>query len=442
VNQDLVRRLRRDVADQLSARQSADEAAGRAAMDETERREYGRYLIDRALEGYDGEQVEAGTARLSESEEDELAEAAYAALFGAGRLEPLLADPEIQNINANGHDKVWLTYADGTKKLGPPIAESDDELVDLIRTLAARMGLSERRFDTGRPSLHLRLPGGNRLFAAMSVSHRPIVSIRRHRTTRVFLDDLVRLGTVDRGLRAFLRALVHARKNVLVAGGTNAGKTTLLLAMANEILPGERLVTVENAFELGLHEMEDIHPDVVALEAREPNAEGEGAVTMVELVKFCLRMDASRVIVGEVLGDEVVPMLEAMSQGNDGSMCTIHAKSSDYVFRRIATYALKSSERLPVEATNLLISGSIDFVVFVDQRDLRARDGPHLRFVSSVREVLDADGVTVVSNEVYRPGPDGRAVPSTPVRCLDELVDHGFDPVWLERPDGWWEDRP
>jgi Flp pilus assembly CpaF family ATPase len=441
VTADLVRLLRREVAEQLSARAAEFETLGRPAMDEADRRELGRALIDEALERHQQRQLALGRPLIEAAAEDEVAAAVHAALFGAGRLEPLLADPDIENINVNGYDRVWLTYADGTKTAGPPIADSDDELVELVRLMAVRLGLNERRFDAGSPRLNLRLPDGSRLSAVMGVSTRPAISIRRHRFTKVFLDDMVRLGAIDDGLRAFLEAAVLARKNVVVSGGTNAGKTTLLRALANAVPGGERLVTIEKSLELGLHELGDLHPDVVALEAREPNAEGEGEVTMAELVQHGLRMDPSRVIVGEVLGDEILSMLNAMSQGNDGSMCTIHATSSEYTFSRIATYAIQSAERLPVEATVQLIAGSVDFVVFIGQRDLRARGGPHLRYVSSVREVLDADGPNVVSNEVFRPGPDGRAIPGAPIRCIDELMLHGYQPGWhdagLTAAGGW-----
>jgi pilus assembly protein CpaF len=248
----------------------------------------------------------------------------------------------------------------------------------------------------------------------MDVSHRPVLSIRRHRLVRVFLRNLVELGAIDAGLEAFLAAVVRARKNLIIAGGTGAGKTTMLRALLNEVPPEERLVTIENAFELGLHEpgLADLHPNVAALEAREANVEGEGEITMAELVRAGLRMNPSRVIVGEVLGDEIVAMLEAMSQGNDGSMGTIHATSSAYVWRRMAMYAAKSAMRLPAEVTYQMIDGAIDFVVFIAQRDERAIGGPLRRFVSSVREVTGAEGQQVITNEVYRPGPDGRAVPN------------------------------
>jgi pilus assembly protein CpaF len=184
----------------------------------------------------------------------------------------------------------------------------------------------------------------------------------------------------------------------------------------------------------------DLHPNVAALEAREANVEGEGEITMAELVRAGLRMNPSRVIVGEVLGDEIVSMLEAMSQGNDGSMGTIHATSSAYVWRRMAMYAAKSAMRLPAEVTYQMIDGAIDFVVFIAQRDERAIGGPLRRFVSSVREVTGAEGQQVITNEVYRPGPDGRAVPNPGVlRRRQELELAGFDLNWLENREGWWE---
>ena len=150
-------------------------------------------------------------------------------------------------------------------------------------------------------------------------------------------------------------------------------------------------------------------------------------------------MDPDRVIVGEVLGDEILDLLNAMSQGNDGSLSTIHARSSEGVFRRIASYAIQSAERLPVEATNLLIANAVDFVVFIDQR-YESHGGVRWRrrLVSSVREVVGAEDKLVVSNEVFRAGTDGRAVPGAPMHCLDDLVAEGFDERLLDRPEGWW----
>ncbi|HZD68897.1 MAG TPA: ATPase, T2SS/T4P/T4SS family [Actinomycetes bacterium] len=425
----LVQRFRQEVADALSARRSTDEVMGRPPLSLDDQRQFAQTLLGEGLERYAQECISAGTPVLEPAVEDELAESVMALLFGLGRLQPLVDDPDIENININGCDRVWLKYADGSKRVGPAVADSDAELIELIRVIGSRMGLAERRFDSANPQLDLQLPDGSRLSAVMGVSARPALSIRRHRLVRVTLDDLVDLGAIDEELKSFLAATVRARKNLIVAGGTNAGKTTMLRALASEIPADERLVTIENSLELGLDTDPELHPDAVALEAREANTEGEGAITMAQLVRRGLRMDPSRVIVGEVLGEEVLSMLEAMSQGNDGSMCTIHANSSDSVFRRIATYAIKSAERLPVEATNLLIAGAIDFVVFIDQRDETPAGGRHHRYVSSVREVIDAEGTMVVSNEVFQPGPDGRAVPGAPIRCQDDLMLHGYSRV-------------
>jgi Flp pilus assembly CpaF family ATPase len=198
--------------------------------------------------------------------------------------------------------------------------------------------------------------------------------------------------------------------------------------MAAEIPPHERLVTVERALEIGLDAFDDQHPNVVAFEERLPNSEGQGAIRMADLVRRSLRMNPSRVIVGEVLGDEIVTMLNAMSQGNDGSLSTIHANSSLEVFNRICTYAIQSVERLPAEATMMLIAGAIDFVVFVERRNEYAQGGGLRRLITSVREVNGVDG-RVLSSEVFAEGPDGVAVPAAPVSCLDELLAVGYQPT-------------
>ena len=450
----LVSRLRAELADDLSA-----SAANELSL--ADRRELARQLVMVRLQAIGAERLSAGCRPFDADEELRLAQAVLDALFGLGRLQALIDDPSIENIDVNGCDRVWITFADGSKVSGPPVADSDEALVEMVRSAAARFGLSERRFDTSTPELDLRLPDGSRLSALMAVTARPAVSVRRHRYVDLTLEDLIGLGAMDEAVAGFLSAAVRARKNIVVGGAMNSGKTTLVRALASEIPSRERVVTIEQAYELGLDAMSERHPDLVALEARSANAEGEGEVSMARLVRRALRMNADRVIVGEVLGDEVLPMLNAMSQGRSGSMCTIHADSSMGVFRRLASYAVQAPERLPVESTNLLIAGAVHFVVFVEaeQQDhdsagmaLRgpairlpsssARnglgdDGPgqmrfeaakRRRFVSSIREVVDADGLHVVSNEVFAPGPDGRAVHAAPLRTstLRELEAHGY----------------
>ncbi|HMC40864.1 MAG TPA: CpaF/VirB11 family protein, partial [Acidimicrobiales bacterium] len=194
-------------------------------------------------------------------------------------------------------------------------------------------------------------------------------------------------------------------------------------------------VTIEDSLELGLDRYPDLHPDVVALEAREANLEGEGGISLADLVRWALRLSPDRVIVGEARGEEVLALLNAMSQGSDGSMATIHASTSKGVFSKLATYAVQAPERLPLEATNLLVANAVNFVIHLGQ------DTTGRRFVSSVREVTDAEGPVVISNEVFRPGPDGRAIPGVALRTetADQLVEVGFDPDLLDRPGGWWQ---
>jgi pilus assembly protein CpaF len=427
VDHGVVKRLRSVVGDRLAEQRRLDAAAAVAPMSGEDERQFARALIAQVLEEHARSEITAGRAPSNAQEEEELAAAIHAALFGVGRLQPLLEDQQIENIDINGCDRVFLGYADGREVLGEPVAESDDELVDLIQALAAYSGLSSRPFDTANPQLDLRLPDGSRLSAVMDVTLRPAVSIRRARMGKVFLADLVGNGTLLQEAAAFLAAATAARKNIMIAGATNAGKTTLLRAIANQIPATERLITVERALELGIDHFPELHPNVVAFEERLPNMEGQGAISMAELVRRSLRMNPSRVIVGEVLGDEIVTMLNAMTQGNDGSLSTIHSNSSLEVFNRIATYAIQSAERLPVEATHMLIAGAIDFVIFIEKRNEYSRGGRLRRFVSSIREVTGIDG-RVLSSEVFSAGPDGRAVPHAPVSCMAELAEHGYDP--------------
>lgn len=273
----------------------------------------------------------------------------------------------------------------------------------------------------------------------MAVCPRPVLCIRRHDFENLAtLDQQMQAGMIDAALAAFEAAAVRARKNIVVCGATGAGKTTHVRGLCNEIPAHERVVTVEDSFELNLHRFPERHPQVVPFQEREPNVEGEGAISMVELLRWALRCSPDRVIVGEARGAEVIPMLLAMTMGTDGSMCTIHASSSRGAFSKLATYAAMAPERLSLEATNLLIAGAVHFVVHVAHRVTPGEKTQ--RFVSSVREVVGAEGPLVISNEVWRPGPDGRAVPAAALQpeTLDELIQAGFDPSLLEASLGWW----
>lgn len=429
----LVRTLRAEIAEELST-QVRDMAGAGRHLDRADEEMLTRQLISQRLDRLASDAITSGRPVLDETEEEALARAVFDRLFHLGRLQPLLDDESIQNVVVNGHDRVFVEYADGSKMEGTAVAESDDELIEQIREIGRRYGLSEREFNPSRPQLNLQLPDGSRLFAVAWVCSRPSVAIRRHRFMKLDMADLVGLGALDEGLASFLAAAVRSRQQIIVAGATGAGKTTMLRGLASEIPASERIVTIETELELGLDRFIDVHPDCVALEAREANVEGAGEVTAADLVRMSLRMNPDRVIVGEVRGDEIVPMLNAMSQGNDGSMCTLHADSSATVFNKMALYAMQTPERLPMEATCQLAAAAIDLVVFI----AKTAAG---RWVSSVRQVVGADGPQVVTNELFHPGPDGRAVPGVPVPhdLAELLIAHGWDPTLHDRPEGWWQ---
>ena len=229
----LVKRLRGEVGDRLTRQRRQDAASAVAPMSPEDERQFARALIAQALEEHARTEIMAGRAPQNAQQEEDLAEAIHAALFGVGRLQPLLENQQIENVDINGHDKVFISFADGREAMGEPVAESDEELVELVQVLAAYSGLASRPFDTANPQLDLRLPDGSRLSAVMDVTLRPAISIRRARLGKVFLADLVGNGTMTPDLASFLAAAVGARKNIMIAGATNAGKTTLLRALAD-----------------------------------------------------------------------------------------------------------------------------------------------------------------------------------------------------------------
>ncbi|MGH3738880.1 MAG: CpaF family protein [Micromonosporaceae bacterium] len=412
--QALIDRVRGEVADRLRSN-------GARLMGPARAERIGQ-LVRESLDVHARDLLAAGRMPLDPPVEEQVSAAVVNALTGMGGLQPLLEDPTITNIFVHGQ-VVWVKRADGTKQRVPPVVRTNEELIDLIKEIAARAGADERRFDRGVPRVSVRLPDGSRLFATM-LSREPSVSIRRHTLIDASLDEMAgRYGVMDAGLRDLFTAMVRAKKNVIICGGTDTGKTSLLRAFARAIPLEERLITIEDTDELAL-DQDPAHPDCVALQVREPNIEGEGGIDQAELVRWALRMAPDRVILGEARGGEVVPLLNCMSQGNDGSLATIHTSSSKQAFTRLQTYAAQAAERLPFEATAPLIAGAVDFVVHLAW----SADGK--RVVSSVREVSHADGRDVISNEVFAPGPDRHAVAAAPIRAetLDELIAAGLPP--------------
>ena len=378
------------------AREFFDEIAGRAILDGTP--------------GLSGDDEAAITKRVGD------------VVLGFGALQPLLDDPNITDIHVRGSAPVWVKLKDGSRREMDPVVSSDDELIRLVRNVASRSRSGERRFDAAVAECNLCLEDGSRLFAVMDVSRHPALVIRKHQFALSSLEELERGGLFTGEIRRFLRAAVLARRNIVVAGGTGSGKTTLLRALVNEIPHHERIVTIEDAFELGIDRFSTLHPDHDALQARTANAEGNGAIPLADLTRMALRMDPDRVVVGEVRGAEAFPMLMAMSQGNNGSMCTLHADSTRSVFAKLVAYVSMAGTGLPVDVVNLLVANSVHLIVHIE-------NSHGVRRVTSIREVVEGDGPRVSSNELFAsiPGEDARPAFPMTAELRNLLSRHGYE---------------
>ena len=374
-----------------------------------EEREFARTAVHAELLRLAATRRAEGMSVLTIFDEAAISSAAIAQVLGLGRLQPLLEDDEISDIHVRGSCRVWVKLRNGQRETRDPIVDTDEELVELVRRAATRLSRQERRFDAGTPELNMQLPDGSRLFATMDVSLRPSLIIRRHRFEISSLDELRLRGLLTQELQNFLIAAVRARRNFVIAGGTGSGKTTLLRALINEVPPSERLVTIEDAYELGLDHFEHLHPDHDALQSRPANIEGQGEITLADLTRMALRMDPDRVIIGEVRGAEAFPMLLAMSQGNNGSMCTMHADSTRSVFPKLAAYVSMASTGLPIDTVNLLLASALHFVIYID-------NSSDWRQVTSVREVVDSDGSNIISNEIFAIGNNSELIKAFPLR--------------------------
>jgi len=361
---------------------------------------------------------------LSPYVEEAVARRVKADLFGLGGFEDYIHDPNVENIFVNGHDRVFINRkgAVHTEQV-EPIAESDAAVVQLINRWASRLGRTERRFDVANPRLDLRLPGGHRLHAIMEVTERPTVTIRCPYPSKVELTDQINFGTIDPQMAQVLKAAVKSRCNMIIAGGTGTGKTTLLRALLHEAEPHERIITIEDTIELNISRFEDNHPNVVEMETRQANVEGVGELTMMELTRECLRMSPDRVVLGEVRGAEALYMLKAMSQGNDGSMCTLHADSAYGVADRIRGYVAEGTTGLPMPVIDGFFRNAVDLIVHL--RVLPDRR----RVVSSIVEVQKDFDEGVRYNELFAAQTNGIGTPATmpSQRLLEKLRFGGLE---------------
>ena len=374
----------------------------------------------------------AGELRLTDEEEREF-RSNVRGLMGGGALMPLLEREDVENIHILGHDRVILSLANGDRIPGPALAGSEEELVMMIRHLAATAGHTSRRFDTAAPILDLRLASGHRLFAVTAVAERTSIVIRRHRMLQSSLERLEKSGTVTAPMIEVLRAAVRPPNpaNMLVVGGTGAGKTTLLRSLLSEVPQSELIVTIEDTLELHLRSS-GLHERTLALETRTANTEGLGEISMYDLCRAALRMSPDRVIVGEVRGGEVMQLLQAMGIGNDGSLGTIHAGSTRAAINKMLIYAQRSPDSPTPDSVLREISEVLHLLVYIK----KLPDGR--RAVTSIREVVGYEEGRVETSEVFAPGPDGVGVYTRPFKAdgepLARLVSAGFDPRVLGEP--------
>ncbi len=313
-----------------------------------------RRIIAGHIDAFNRRTASAGEPPLADREG--LARRILDDILGLGPLQPLLDDPAVEEIIVNGPHRVFAIEA-GHKRLTDVFFEDDDELLRLVRRAIGPLG---RRLDETSPMVDARLPDGSRLNAVVP----PLTSRWTHVTIRKFLlrartlEDLVALGTLSEEVAGFLECSVQAGLNVLISGGTGSGKTTCLNALGASIAGAhERVVTIEETAEL---QLESMLPDCVGLQARLPNVEGAGLISIRSLVKNALRMRPTRIVVGEVRGAEALDMLAAMNSGHEGSMCTIHANGPRQALSKLRTYAMIAEEALPVRAVTEMIAEAID----------------------------------------------------------------------------------
>ncbi|MGH2740156.1 MAG: CpaF family protein [Actinomycetota bacterium] len=278
-------------------------------------------------------------------------------VVGLGPIEFLLRDPEVSEVMVNGADDVYVERKGRLERVEHGLFEGEEAVYHLIERVVGPIGL---RVDESSPYVDARLPDGSRFHAIIPPLSLcgPVVTVRKFGIARLVPEDILRLGSATEDILEFLASRVRGRANLLVSGGASSGKTTLLGALSSFISRDERIITIEDAAELRLAQ-----PHVVALEAKTPNVEGRGAITVRDLVRNALRMRPDRIIVGEVRGGEALDMLQAMNTGHEGSMSTAHANSPQDLLARIETMALMSDVDLPASHVREQIASTLDVIV-------------------------------------------------------------------------------
>ena len=359
--------------------------------------ELGPILYDKRLSEDDlrrrvHEQLHAALAQerapLSAADKAQLIQDVSDDILGYGPIDRLLKDEEVSEVMVNGPDSVYVERAGRIEHTNASFVD-ETHLRRIIDKIVSQVG---RRIDEATPMVDARLPDGSRVNAVIHplAVGGPFLTIRKFSKDPYQIDDLIRFGTLNAHAARFLQACVVGRLNVIVSGGTGTGKTTTLNVLSSFIPTDERIVTVEDAKELQLHQ-----DHVLAMEARPPNIEGKGQVTIRDLVRNCLRMRPDRVVVGECRGGEALDMLQAMNTGHDGSITTIHSNSPRDTLARIETMTLMAGFDLPVRAIREQMASALDLVVHLT----RLRDGT--RRITHITEVQGMEGDVITLQDVF-----------------------------------------
>lgn len=439
----LVASLRQQTADRLSQEE------GGLVADQELQRERGRAIIWELLGRESTERTRAGEEPWTQQQQGRLARAVFDAVFGLGRLQPLVDDQQVENIMIFGHDRVFLEMAGGILTPASPVADSDQELIDFLSFVASRQEVNARPFSPSTPQLHLKLDGGARLAATAWVSPWPQVMIRRHRHTRISLEGLVALGSMSEVTASFLAAAIKAGRTIVVSGAQGAGKTTVVRGLCAEIPKTEIVGTFETEYELMLHEMPDRHPYVYAWEGRpgsgEIGADGRkaGEHTLMELLDGSFRFNLTRQIVGEVRGREVLAMIKAMQSGA-GAISTTHARSGIDTLEKLITCVTEAGDGVTADYARRVVAAAIEIVVYVTKHVEWFEDGTGqvTRFVSEVVAVRPGEEHKgYATTHVFKAKPGTKvATPGVLPDELNELAKFGFDLTgYREQQDG---DRP
>ena len=379
-----ISRLRDEAESQLVTRIHARLAASIGRSIDTASSESVRALInDQFPAALDEEKVS-----LSRTDRLRLQDAVLSEVIGYGPIQDVLADDNVSEVMVNGAKQVWVER-EGKLHLTDITFSDDDHVLRVIQRIVAPLG---RRCDESSPMVDARLPDGSRVNAIIPPLSLigPTLTIRKFRKVPYGPMELLKNGTLTTEALQFLAASVKGRMNVVVAGGSGAGKTTFLNTLSNFISERERIVTIEDAAELQLQQLH-----VLTLESRPPNAEGRGEVAIRDLFRNALRMRPDRVIIGECRGPEALDMLQAMNTGHDGSLTTIHANGPRDALSRIETMVLMGGADLPLRAIREQIVAAIDLVVFVE----RMQDGT--RKVTQVSEVRGLDGDIITMQDIF-----------------------------------------